>query len=240
LKAIIQAQEKIRKNLREGTQGWSDSVKIVKELENQLEEIKDTVGDLSGPQMEKLNKGLMQADKIGERMSKTFKTVTLGHLTRQVHGIGRALHAVGIGKDYAARVEKYQKYGEIPYKMQEAQRARISENKQAWREKREEALKAVQAEYGDNMANPRAQAALAKKMGIGFFRRARMSPADLAGLAGTGDKTAAVTAMEAHGTGVGGVMSKAATGLEKSMSFLGENIADMALGLAALEGALLL
>ncbi len=254
LQEIIDAQEMIQKKLVKGSKAYSDSLKITKEIQAHMEKIKseterveknfndlrkegekyeDTLNRILAGPMKELNKALMVAESDTAKMVKNFRTMSVGHLTRQMQGISKVYETMGIGKGHAAKVEKYAKFAEIPYKMQQAQAARLGANKEAWEEKRTAALKAVQAEYGGSMADPKLQQILAKRMGV-----KGLGKADLAALAGEGEMTGTVAGLATHGTGAGGVMSKVATTMENSMGSLGEVIGGLAPLLAAVEEGL--
>jgi methyl-accepting chemotaxis protein len=157
LESIVSTQKIIQERVKKGSQNWAQSVKIVKELEAVMGKIRKE-GELTTEEIETLNKAMLEAEKTGERMAKNFKAVSLNHITRQSVAIQRAWASMGVGKGMAARVEKYVGFADVAQKLKDAQKARIQENREAFRRRREEALAAVQEQFGEDMASPAAQA----------------------------------------------------------------------------------
>ena len=238
--AIRNAQEKLLEKTKAMPAAQAKVKRQMQEMDMWMQKLSKTTGNLADDEMVKLQKALHEIGKEGENVSRIFKGIQVSHLTRQITGITGAMKSFGVGKGYAAKVEKYSGYGEAAAKLREAQKARFEGNKEMFKDKREVALKAVKDKYGNDMSDPKVQAragkSVAKALGVSTKG---MSQADLIALAG-GKATTRSEAIEGryHGTGTTGVASKLATATEGGLASIGEYMAAFAPALAAVEGAI--
>jgi hypothetical protein len=249
VRAIRDAQEILLKRTKDMPVAQAKIGRSIQDLNRRMVELQHTTEELTDVQIRDLNLALHETSKEVETIAKNFKTMSVSHLSRQLGGITGALQKVGIGKQFGARVEKYQGLVGVAGQIREAQKARFEGNKDMFKDKREAALKAVQQKYGFDMSDPKAlrmagkgnrqaaQAELADKLGISTKG---LKQADMIALAG-GKETSASAAIAGryHGTGATGVASKAATGVENGLIQLTTALGENAIYLAAVEGAVM-
>ena len=251
VKAIRDAQEILLKRTKEMPQQQAKVIRGMREMDHWMNQLKDATGELADDQMRDLQRALHQINKDAEQTAKTFKSISVGHLTRQMVGITGAMKEFGIGKSFAAKVEKYAGYADVAAKIKDAQRARFEANKDVYKGKREAAIAAVGKKYGIDMADPRAlrmagkgkrEAAQADLANIFGTSAKKLSQADLIGLAG-GKGTEKSMALEATlpgiakhgGGGVGGAASMLATGVENGLTSISTMLGRFAPIIGAIE-----
>lgn len=193
-----------------------------------LEEMKDKTGDM-GEDLIGAQKTLKGLTVDFDHLAKTVKSIEFGHMTRQIHGISKALGAAGItgGKTQAYAT----KGAELAVKMRDLTRERTDANKIAFMAKRKDALADVEAKYGKDVASPARAAALRKAMGVSWFNRKKFAAAEAAG---GGEEV--FGALATHGGGLGGsMMSRAAGTVESGIGMMGGAMAKAAPILAVLD-----
>jgi hypothetical protein len=200
--------------------GFRDCADALKEMEHRTGEMGE---DLIGAQ--KTLKGLTSDF---DHLAKTVKGIEFGHMTRQLHGMSKALGAAGLGGKTHAYATKG---AEMAAKMRELTKERTDANKSAFMSKRKDALADVEAKYGKDTASPARAAALRKAMGVSWFNRKKFAAAEMAG---GGEE--AFGGLATHGGGMGGMMmSRAAGTVESGIGMMGGAMAKAAPVLAVLE-----
>lgn len=248
--AIRKAQEILLKRTKDMPSAQAKVTRGMQEMNKWMEKLQHTTGEIADHDMRDLQRALHLVQKEGENVAKTFKSMSVSHLTRQIAGISGALKTAGIGKSHFAKVEKYSGMADVAFKLREAQRARFSGNKDMYRDNRDKALKAVQSKYGLDTADPKAMMLAGRtkqhKMGQDIASSMGISTKgwkqkDFIALARGNDTAATAGAAERyHGTGATGVASKLATGTEGGLIKMTEMMGEMAPALAAVEGAVML
>lgn len=211
----------IPKMARTATRGFDDCVRALTDMKGKTGEMGE---ELIGAQ-----KTLKSLTSDFDHLAKTVKGIELGHMTRQMVGISKALQTAGITKGKTAA---YAEQGAaLAAKMREMKKARLDENKADYMARRRDALSSVEAKYGRNTADPARAEALRRSMGVSWFKRKSFAAAE-AGGAG---------AQEAFGqhmpTGLGGMgmMSRAAGMVESGIGGAGTLISKAAPILAVLD-----
>src|ERR1700677_3128195 len=91
-------------------------------------------------------------DTVGdvEKFVRAFKSASLNHITRQVQSVTQSMAQLGIGKGFAAKVDKFAAGAEAKKKVQEYSIARKAGNKEAAEKKRQAAIEHV-TKHAENL-----------------------------------------------------------------------------------------
>jgi hypothetical protein len=220
-KQMAQQYASIPKTSAAAKRGLEDCSRILEEIKNKSGEMGDELVD-----SQKALRGLTAGF---DHLARVVKGLEFGHMTRQIHGVSRALQAAGIGK---GKTYAYATRGaELAANMREMKRSRIEENKSAFMAKRASVLADVEARYGKDAADPKRAEAMRKAMGISRFGRRMVASAEAAG-----GGAAAYGDMAEHGGTLGGyAMSRAAGTVESGIGMMGGAMAKAAPILAVLD-----
>jgi hypothetical protein len=184
LAKIKEAQESILKIEKAGSIGHHAAAKSIEKITEQMAKYRkeieasgDALHEMSDTDLVEFKKLLHDAVPDAEKLARTFKTMSMSHVTRQVHSVAQNLSKLGIGKNFATKIDKYAAGAELKSKVAEAKKSRLAGNTAAAQKKKDEAIDYLRnnsnLNLGDMSSGSEARKAIARRMGLS--RRATKS-----------------------------------------------------------------
>lgn len=241
LEEMSKAQEKIKTLAGKGTKEYQEALRVqikIKEYTDKYRDSMKATGKAAEMQKEHLKElSDLMHNLVGStgKFATSWKNVSINHVTRQIHGMSKALAELGVGRGFSQKMDKYTAGAEIKARVQEMKRDRTAGNIAAAKQKRDAIMDSIRSNptpYGltlkngelDMSAHSSHRRKIAEQMGLG--RRAT-------GMFAKGDDDAAFQ----HGTGgaLSRGLSKAAGMAETGVGGIAGFAAQIAPVLAVLE-----
>jgi hypothetical protein len=181
---IKAGQEKVLKLTGKNTDEYKKAGRALEQLTRWQKENEKSI-DASGKaiemnteQMKKFSKMVEETVGNWNNLNRSLRSTNIGHMTRQVHSMSKAFAEIGIGKGFAARMDKYAAGAEIKGRVAEYKKARVDGNIAAAQEKKVQAQEWVRQNAGRlklegplDFAKGPAREAVAERMGLGGAAR---------------------------------------------------------------------
>jgi methyl-accepting chemotaxis protein len=136
---LAEAQKLIQQRARAGTKEYEQAAKAHKRLNEFAKSYANYQGE-SNDAMKEFSKVLHETVGDVDELQRKLKSVSLNHLTRQVHGVSKAMRAAGIDPfGIGTKMDKYVAGAEVKKKVKEITEARKMGNVSAARERAEKA-----------------------------------------------------------------------------------------------------
>ena len=239
---IKAGQEKIMKLASKGTREYKNAehhlqqcVHWQQEHSKALEEGGKAL-EMNEKEMQKFSKFIEESAGHANELNRNLRNINLGHMTRQVQSISKAFAEVGIGKGFAAKIDKFAAGAEVKAKIRDMRNARVAGNvaqaqerkaeAQDWVKKNAERLKLKPEDLDFDRPGGVARQKVAERMGLGKAAQQAFMQGDEA---------------EAFKHGAGGALktlgSMAATGAESGIGEIAGMAGEFAGPLAAVAAA---
>lgn len=164
---LAQAQKLIQDRARSGTKEYALAAKSQKALLAYAQKYKDYAGDATEA-LKEFSKVMHENVGDADKLAKNLKAVSLNHLTRQIHGVSKAMKAAGIDPfGLGSKMDKYAAGTEAKKRIKEITEARKSGNVDAARKKQAQAIEWAKTKFPDmDVASPDFRAKVATRMGM--------------------------------------------------------------------------
>lgn len=231
---IVAGQEKIKKLAGAGTKEYAQAVRIQEKLAHWIEKNKaainatgDAIRHMNDEELKEFSKMIHDTVGDADKLVRTFRAMSVNHVTRQLHSMSKTLAELGIGRGFSQKMDKYMAGAEIKARVADYRKSRVEGNIAAAQTKRDAIIQEIKSNPGRfgvnlneagelDMGDKGVRGLIGKRMGLGkkalgMFVEGNEEAA-LAGGAGLGSRllSGAAGATEGLVGGAAGMMAEAA------------------------------